>query len=161
MELEIYNKGTLDREFLNRPELLAELRIHRIVEPFHEGLDFDMRVIPGERRDLMALPACSVDGSFDDVWYINLGIDSDDGAIYIGEKMFRHMANLVGYSPADELRTAYRTIEEKDKEIARLTRLVNRVRIVHDELVDLEVAQSSGPEASSGRSRKGQSTPAA
>jgi len=159
-EIELYSKTQLDLQFLGRQFDLKELRELRLVTPFNDSQDADMRVIPGTRRDLMALPAESLDGKVDEPWFIDLRIDSDDGAVYIGTGLFHHFANLVGYCPADELRTAYAKIEELEAQIARLTRRNHILRELRAELADPEAESPSGVQTSSGRPRKPAATPA-
>lgn len=154
MQIELYDTGTLERTFFNRPELLEELRANRVVQPWHDNPDHAMRVIPGDRKDLLALPGCSVDGKADDEWYIDTGLDSDDGVIYLGAQYFRNLANLVGYADVAELKAAYQRIEELEKDVDRLAKLVSRLRVVRAELDDMEVGADTGPKTDSGRRSK-------
>lgn len=158
MQIELYDTGTLERLFFNRPDILEELRTNRIVEPWHETPDHAMRVIPGDRKDLLALPGSSLDGKADDAFYIDLAVDTEEGAAYVGAQMFRDLANLVGYCDVAELKAAYQRIEELEKEVDSLTTLTHRLRLVRDDLRDLEVVTATGPKATSGRGPK--ATPA-
>ncbi len=161
MQIELYDTGRLEREFVAQPEVLAKLRELREVNEWRESPDHDMRVVPGDRKDLLALPGCALDGQVDSPWYIDLGVDSDDGACYVGTTMFQHLANLVGYCDVAELKTAYQRIEELEKEVARLTKLTGRLRVVRAELDDMEREPVSGPPAESGRRSKAPSGTAA
>jgi len=154
MEIELYEKGRLDREFMTEPQVLERLRELRIVEPYSESPDYEMRVVPGSRRDLMAIPHCGIDGKSDDAWYIDLHTDGDDGAAYLGTTLFHHLANLVGYCQVDELRTANNRIKELERENARISRNLRRMRLLGAELDSVEPDTDSSPKASSGRSVK-------
>ena len=161
MEISLYDKGTLDRVFMTRPEILAELREHLIVHPYQESPDYAMRVIPGDRRDVMALPGSSIDGRVDEEWFIDLCLDTDEGAAYLGASMFRHFANLVGYCPAEELRKAQERILELENENVRISKRLSRVRLVANELADVERESIADSPSLSGRSSKGKAPDAA
>lgn len=134
MEIELYSKTQLD---LTQPKTLEELRALRIVEPYRESPDYEARIIPGDRRDLMALPGQCLSGKYDDAWYIDLQVDTDNGAAYIGATMFHHLANLVGYTQADAHRRALKRIEELEAENAKLRNHVRRLRQLRADLGEL------------------------
>ena len=157
MEVELYSKATLDNVFQSEPATLIKLREHRILEPFHESPDYDGKVIPGDRRDLMALPGQCVSGDASAAWYYDLGEEGDNGAIYIGSQLFHHIANLVGYTPAEELRKANARVEELEKELVRIRGILSGVRIVRNELGTVQASLDEdeptvvGPVATGGR----------
>jgi hypothetical protein len=135
MEIELYGKAQLDNLFRTRPDIREELYEHRITEPFDaDTTDHRFQVIPGDRRDLLALPACDITGATDQAFYVNLGLDYDDGAAYLGSDTFHHLASLLNYCHADELRQANKRNVELEKENARLRELIDRVRFVRRDI---------------------------
>lgn len=150
MEIELYSKVQLDNLFQTRPDIREELYEHRITEPFDgDSTDHRFQVIPGDRRDLLALPACDITGATDQAYYINLGLDYDDGAAYLGSDTFHHLASLLNYCHADELRQVNVRNAELEKENARLRDLVSRVRLVRSDISD--VTHEAGLVSTSGR----------
>jgi hypothetical protein len=146
----------LERHFRDSPDVLQFIDENRIVEPYHEGIDHDMRVIPGDRRDIMALPAASIDGRIDEPWFIDLRLDAEDyGAIYIGKTMFHYMAQLVGYCEVEEHRRAIARIEELNAECIRLRRLIGRLNVVRSDLSSLDDEQDNLTPAENGRRSAG------
>lgn len=153
MEIELYGKVQLDNLFRSRPEIREELYEHRITEPFDgDSTDHRFQVIPGDRRDLLALPGCCITGATDQAFYVNLGLDSDDGAAYLGSDVFHHLASLLNYCHADELRQANQKVAEVEKENARLRGIISRVRLLRDDIG--AVTEQVGLVTESGR-RKG------
>jgi len=156
MEIELYSKVQLDNLFQSRPGIREELYEHRITEPFYaDSTDHRFQVIPGDRRDLLALPGCDITGATDQAFYVNLGLDTDDGAAYLGSDVFHHLASLLNYCHADELRQANKRVEEVEKENARLRDLLSRVRLVRADLDD--ATHEATLVTTSGR-RKGEDT---
>jgi hypothetical protein len=155
MNYTLIRTDVLERHFRDRPEVLQFIEENRIVESWTDGSDHDMRVIPGDRRDLMALPAQSIDGRIDEPWFIDLRLDAEDyGAIYVGKTMFHHMASLVGYCEVEELRRTLRELEKLDVEYLRVRKLLSRISIVRDDMGDNDVQPSSGTPAEGGRRAK-------
>jgi hypothetical protein len=152
MQFTLIRTDVLERHFRDRPEVLEFINDHRIVDEWTEGHDYDMRVIPGDRRDLMALPASSIDGNINEPWFIDLRLDAEEyGAIYIGKTVFHHMANLVGYCEVEELRRTLHTLEALDAEYLRVRKLLSRISVVRDDISDINSEQDDTPTAKDGR----------
>ena len=151
MEIELYSKVQLDNLFQTRPEIREELSEHKIREPFNEEASHArFMVIPGHRRDLLALPGCDITGAFDQAFYIDLGLDTDDGAAYLGSDTFHHIASLLNYCHADELRQANQRVQKLEMENASLRDLVSRARSIRNHIDAVDKA-ADGLVAAGGR----------
>jgi hypothetical protein len=155
LQFTLIRTDVLERHFRDQPAVLEFIEANRIVEAWSDGSDHDMRVIPGDRRDLMALPAQSADGRIDEPWFIDMRLDAEDyGAIYIGKTMFHYMANLVGYCEVEELRRTLRQLEALDAEYLRVRKLLSRISVVRDDISDIEHEPDGSTPTESGRRTK-------
>lgn len=155
MQFTLIRTDVLERHFRDKPDVLEFLDRNRIVQPYSEGLDYDMRVIPGDRRDLMALPAESIDGRIDEPWFIDLRLDAEEyGAIYLGKTVFHYLAQLVGYCEVEELRRANKRADDLYESNLRLRKLLSRIDVVRNDLGDSHAEQDSGTSTESGRRAK-------
>lgn len=104
----IYRRSTLiqagiDEETVDSLEILS-----------YEGKDDRFQLITSG----LQLPACSfVSRTYDDVWFIDTGVDFDDGRMYVGEKDFSGMASVAGYVSKSSVGRIYEENERLGAEL--------------------------------------------
>lgn len=69
----------------------------------------------------MALPACSMfSRTIDDEWFFDCAYQTDEGAVYIGQRDFEEMAGVAGWVPPEKyakLLNAYKELADEHNSI--------------------------------------------
>src|SRR5688572_9998249 len=101
MEWAVYRAADLRTLFADDESALKKLEENRVTEPYVATPQDPYRVITKDAMQYMALPACSLwYGSSDQPWFLDLGLDGIEGALYIGTTDFHRPAALVNYTDA-------------------------------------------------------------
>lgn len=94
------------------------------------------KLVPGTRRDVLVLPACSLFNRRDDEeWYIDTDYDVDDGRVYIGKSDFEVLAQVAGYVSLDSIKELVKQAEEAEYWWRQYVGLLSRLSNMRDSLV--------------------------
>ena len=121
MEWAVYRAADLRTLFAEDERALKILEENRVVEPYISTPNDPYRVITKDAMRFMALPACSLwYGSSDEPWFLDLGLDGIEGALYIGATDFHRIAALVNYTDAANVAKIQTELDQLRNENARL-----------------------------------------
>lgn len=89
-------------------------------------------------RGQLQLPACSyISRSDDDPWFIDTGVEIDEGQLYIGRTDFEGLASVAGYVSSASVQRTFDENERLKSELDTCHRLITDLRTAVGDLVGL------------------------
>ena len=130
MEWMVLRAADMRTLFADDERALKILEENRVTEPYISTPHDPYRVITKDAMRFMALPACSLwYGSSDEPWFLDLGLDGIEGALYIGTTDFHRIAALVNYTDAANVAAIQTELDQLREENARLNVLVGDLKL--------------------------------
>jgi hypothetical protein len=89
-------------------------------------------------RGQLQIPACSyISRSDDDPWFIDTGVEIDEGQLYIGRTDFEGLASVAGYVSSASVQRTFDENERLKSELDTCHRLITDLRTAVGDLVGL------------------------
>jgi hypothetical protein len=152
MDWAVYRAADLRTLFADDERALKILEENRITEPYLSTPHDPYRVITKDSMRFMALPACSLwYGSSDEPWFLDLGLDGIEGALYIGTTDFCRLAALVNYTDATNVANIQTELDQMREENARLRTSNAKLRNTLSDVADARSADTQKPAVRSER----------